>query len=163
MNYFFTLSMLILLNGCYGGYHIAEKYMKHANDNHSLDDIIMRYADRTDPTLIALYLKYGDIGAKYSLPYLDFVPDKYRDYFKIHEYDGQESIRVDYAKYKMDTIKKLAEESDCVSSDEILRIYNETDNRSSAIYDEEYNREIAALPNIDDLIIDDEPPDKQTI
>jgi len=131
--------MLILLNSCYGGFDIAYKYSIHASIGYTIPN---KY--RTDPVILALFMKYGpEIGTKHSEIYMEFIPDKYSEFYRIHEYDGQENIIIDYAKYKVQKIKKLAEESDCISADAILRITDETDLYDSDIHDEEYNRCVA--------------------
>jgi hypothetical protein len=63
------------------------------------------FLDRTDPILIQIYYELGnEINDTFAELIIRKIERKYKDCYRISEYDGLESIKIDYAKYKL---KKL--------------------------------------------------------
>lgn len=101
----------VLLNVCYGGWRISKKAMqlytlrKSENSNNYLNR-------RSNPILIQIYKELGDEfdGEKYSKTGIEKIPKKYENYYFITEYDGLETVEIDYTKYQLDNLKKNIKE-----------------------------------------------------
>jgi hypothetical protein len=97
----------VLYNSCYGGWCISEKAMqlytlrKTTNSNNYL-------SKRNDPVLIQIYNELGNDfdENKYSKTAISKIPKKYENYYFIYEYDGLESVEIDYTKYQLNNLKK---------------------------------------------------------
>jgi hypothetical protein len=60
---------------------------------------------RTDPILIQIYNELGDeMNTKCCKIRIKKIPKKYENYYYISEYDGKESIEIDFTNYKLDTV-----------------------------------------------------------
>ena len=101
----------VLLNDCYGGWSISNKalqlYKLRKTNNSS--NYVRR---RSDPLLIQIYKELGNEfdGEKYSKTGIEKIPKKYENYYFISEYDGLETVEIDYTKYEMDNLKKNIKE-----------------------------------------------------
>ena len=112
----------VLLNDCYGGWQISNK-AKKLYELRKTKDSIRR---RSDPILVQIYKELGDEfdGGKYSKTGIEKIPKKYEKYFIISEYDGLESIEIDYTKYELDHLKqKIKEilENNSMNNDEKIK------------------------------------------
>ena len=98
----------VLYNGCYGGWEISEKAMElYKLRNTNYDSIKLEIYDfcRTDPILIQIYHELGDeMNTDCSYIKMEKIQKKYEKYYYITEYDGSECVKIDYSKYKFDTI-----------------------------------------------------------
>ena len=67
---------------------------------------------RSDPILIQIYKELGDEfdDKKYSNTKIEKIPKKYENYYYISEYDGLETVEIDYIKYQLDNLKKNIKE-----------------------------------------------------
>jgi hypothetical protein len=94
----------ILYNNCYGSWSLsskADQLYKLRHTNYNLD-----YRD--DPILVQIYKELGDeFDNKYSETKIWKIPKKYKNYYYISEYDGNECVKIDYAKYILDNIKEI--------------------------------------------------------
>jgi hypothetical protein len=113
----------VLYNRCYGGWKISEKAMElYKARNGIYNSMELESVDlcRSDPILIQIYNELGDefsIGC--SNIKIKKISKKYEKYYYITEYDGLESLEIDYAQYKVDTI--------CYKITEILQSTNPND------------------------------------
>ena len=102
----------VLYNACYGGWGISPKayeLYKTRNNNVSPRGKIKKI--RTDPILIQIWHELGpDFDTKYSKTEIDIFPKKYANYITFTEYDGSESVDIDYAQYELDNIKNKIKE-----------------------------------------------------
>jgi hypothetical protein len=99
----------ILYNISYGGWGISDKAMelyKLRNVNYNSMELISdEELSRTDPILIQIYNELGDeMNTKFCKIRIKKIPKKYENYYYISEYDGKESIRIDFTNYKLDTL-----------------------------------------------------------
>jgi hypothetical protein len=100
----------VLLNDCYGGWRISDKASKLYTSRKTKDSnyYIRR---RSDPILIQIYKELGDeFDEKYSKTNIEKIPKKYENYYYISEYDGLETVEIDYTKYELDNLKKNIKE-----------------------------------------------------
>jgi len=118
----------VLYNDCYGGWRISPKayeLYKTRNNNVSPRGKIKKI--RTDPILIQIYHELGnEFDTKNSKTEIDIFPKKYENYFSFKEYDGLESVHIDYAQYELDNIKNKIKEilQSSLSNDEKINEFN---------------------------------------
>jgi hypothetical protein len=95
----------VLYNNCYGGWGVSNKakdLYKLRKMNNSINDYLSK---RSDPILIQIYHELGDeFDQKYSKTAIEKIPKKYEKYYFISEYDGLETVEIDYTKYKLDNL-----------------------------------------------------------
>lgn len=123
----------ILYNGCHGGWGISDKAVKLYNSKKleidpswspildgsfsSLDEI-----ERHDKILIQIYHELGDkMNGRHSCIRVCAILKEYEKYYDIDEYDGWESVNIDIAQYKYDTLKSTMKDiliDDTISSDD---------------------------------------------
>lgn len=101
----------ILYNACYGGWGLSDK----ANELYSLrrmQNSNNYLSKRSDPILIQIYNELGDEfdNKKYSKTIIKKIPKKYEKYYLISEYDGLETVDIDYIKYELDNLKRNIKE-----------------------------------------------------
>lgn len=107
----------VLYNVCYGGWGISNKAKElytlrtPKNSNNFYDYYDYYYSKRSDPILIQIYNELGDeFDRKYSKTSIQKIPKKYEKYYDIHEYDGLETVEIDYTKYELDSLKQKIKE-----------------------------------------------------
>ena len=95
----------VLLNDCYGGWRISNKAIELYKLRRTKDSYNRR---RSDPIFVEIYKELGDEfdGGKGSKTGIEKIPKKYENHYIITEYDGLESIEIDYTKYELDHLKK---------------------------------------------------------
>ena len=118
----------VLFNDCYGGWQISNK----ANKLYTLrktKDSNYYIRRRSDPILVQIYKELGDEfdGGKHSKTGIEKIPKKYENHYIISEYDGLESVEIDYTKYELDHLKqKIKEiiENNSMDNDEKINQFN---------------------------------------
>ena len=100
----------ILYNTRYGRWVISNKAMelyklrKTINFNYYLHK-------RNDPILVQIYKELGDeFDGNCSSTKIEKIPKKYENYYFISEYDGLETVEIDYTKYQLDNLKQKIKE-----------------------------------------------------
>jgi hypothetical protein len=111
----------VLYNYCYGHWGMSDKakelytLRKTKNSN----NYIRR---RNDPILIQIYNELGnEFDERNSKTSIEKIPKKYENYYYISEYDGLETIEIDYTKYELDNLKQNIKEileNNCIDKDE---------------------------------------------
>ena len=100
----------ILYNDIYGGWRISNK----ANKLYTLrttNDSNYYLFKRSDPILIQIFKELGDeFDGKYSKTVIAKIPKKYKNYYYIKEYDGLETVEIDFTKYELNNLKKNIKE-----------------------------------------------------
>ena len=112
----------VLYNNWYGGWNISDKtkelyeLRKINNSNYC--------RRRNDPILIQIYNELGnEFDGKHSKTYIEKIPKKYENYYFISEYDGLETVEIDYTKYELDNLKQNIKEiieNDSLDNDETI-------------------------------------------
>lgn len=125
--------MKILINGCYGGFGISDEakaeYERRTGEKISYDcDNDNRY----NPILIQIREEFGRdrFSGDYASIHIKTIDEIYKDYYTINEYDGIESIEIDYAGYERDNLIykiKMILRSTIPNEQKILEISNLVD------------------------------------
>lgn len=109
----------VVYNACYGGFTMSpfalDEYNKRLleRDPHAepLNDVYSPRRD--DPILNDLCKEFGrNVSGKYSNLQLKSFPIKYKTFLKWSDYDGQESVSIDYCKYVLHHIREISEKED---------------------------------------------------
>ena len=101
----------VVYNNRYGGFGMAknglEEYNRRTLQNITYADVI----DRSDPILIEIVETMGkDVNDKNSRLAIKEFPMKYKSFLKWSDYDGNESVVIDYDKYLIHHIKVVKDE-----------------------------------------------------
>jgi len=112
----------VIYNDCHGGFDLSEKGM--AEYNHRTSQLT--YPDgisRDDPVLLHMVetMDPAVINSKNSRLTIKEFPIAFRDFLVWSEYDGKESVRVDYHNYIVHTVKSVLE-ADVSAEEKIGRI-----------------------------------------
>lgn len=96
----------ILYNDKYGGWGISKKafelYQLRSGSNSEFES---DFHSRNDPILVQIYKELGnDFDDKFSRSKIKKIPKKYEYFYYIEEYDGNECVKIDYKKYKLNNI-----------------------------------------------------------
>jgi len=100
----------ILYNATYGGWTISDKAMElySLRKTESSNNYVRK---RINPILIQIYKELSDeFDGKYSKTLIQKIPKKYEKHYYISEYDGLETVDIDYTKYELDNLKKNIKE-----------------------------------------------------
>lgn len=104
----------ILINYKYGGYTISKKAQDELLKLNK-DADIMEYKNsfdskyRTDPDIIKVFHELGDEFSQ-SVKCIK-INKVYRNYIEISDYDGKESVEIDYKSYFTDNLKNILSKS----------------------------------------------------
>ena len=99
----------ILYNACYGGWGISNKAMElYKLKTNNFDNY---YPRRNDTILIEIYKELGDeFDEKHSKTLIEKIPKQYENFYYISEYDGLETVKINYTKYELYNLKKNIKE-----------------------------------------------------
>lgn len=104
----------VLICGSYGGWGISSKARKKYRDrtegiNKEIpeDSAYYKYGiERHDPILVQIYKELGEeFNHRHSRAEIEEIPKKYENYYTISEYDGLESVNIDYYRYDKEMYK----------------------------------------------------------
>jgi len=121
----------VLYNYCYGGFNPSEKAkelyiekMLEIDKDFDTENFVMYLVDRDDPILIEIFYKLGveKFSGSYSRIKSQKIPKKFKDCFDIGEYDGKESVNIDYRKYKLDRIREILKNEEFSNDEKIIKI-----------------------------------------
>lgn len=123
----------IVYNKGYGGFGMSQSGLEEYNRRTLLNVLYSDIIDRSDPILIEVVETMGkDINDENSSLAIKEFPIKYKSFLKWYEYDGKETVRIDYDAYLIHYIRVVMNEM--MSSDEkvhyIEQLYKEYDARS---------------------------------
>jgi len=112
----------VIYNDCHGGFDLSEQGMTEYN--HRTSQLI--YPDgisRDDPVLLHMVetMDPAVINSKHSRLTIKEFPIAFRNFLVWSEYDGKESVRVDYHAYIVHTVKSVLE-ADVSAEEKIGRI-----------------------------------------
>jgi hypothetical protein len=112
-----------------------EEYNRRTLQRLTYTDVI----DRSDPILIELVETMGkEVNDEHSRLAIKEFPMKYKSFLKWGDYDGNESVDIDYDKYLIHHVREIKDEM-ISSYEKIVRIdqlYEEYDARPTSYLDE---------------------------
>jgi len=122
-----------MYNACHGGFSFSQAAIDEYNRRKDplVPDLNSNAhgLDRTDQLMIDICadMQY-DANGLYAAIKTEYIPIRFKDHFIITEYDGYESVNVDYNGYTLDKIKDILH-SDFIANDQkiglLLEIVNE--------------------------------------
>jgi hypothetical protein len=103
----------VLYNTCYGGFNMSRKAVELINKKYqeigkqpinSYD-----YVSRTDPVILEIYEQLGsdNFSGINSKIQIEYIKKRYINFIKIDEYDGMESVIIDYSSSVITQIDKI--------------------------------------------------------
>ena len=115
----------VVYNAKYGGFGLSDEGIKQYNKRTSQTLSPYDYIPRDDMNLIELVEIMGkDINDKYSKLKIKEFPIKYKSFLQWSEYDGNESVHINYDKYLIYHIKYIKNNSMLTSDEKIIMIEN---------------------------------------
>lgn len=104
-------SFKVVYNNCFGGFDLSVKGLKEYNRRTLKNITLPDYIDREDPILIEMVetMDPTDINSKHSNLQVKEFPKKFQSFLEWSEYDGSESVKINYNKYIVDTVKFIIE------------------------------------------------------
>lgn len=113
----------VVYNKKYGGFDISLEGLAEYNRRTGKD---VKYAEaihNEDPVLISLVKEMGDkINTKNSKLCIATFSKEFHDFLEWHEYDGKESVLIDYQKYIVYHVKKICDNRDVSEEQKIKQI-----------------------------------------
>lgn len=104
-----------LYNTCYGGFHFSKAFMERVNERRVAagrppykSEYEASYStERSDPDVIATYLELGrkESSGRLASISITWVPREFLDLAHIREYDGTESVGVDFTLVKANLLE----------------------------------------------------------
>jgi hypothetical protein len=131
----------VVYNAKYGGFGLSKEGLSEYNKRmshvvHDADEI-----SRDDPILIELVKSMGNqINDKYSKLKIMEFPIKYKSFLKWEEYDGYESVFINYDRYIIHAIQCVMHNNSLTSDEKLITIeelYKEYHQRPKSILDKE--------------------------
>ena len=115
------MSIRVMYNECYGGFGFSDlakgEYCKRCPGATDIDNI-----ERHDPIMVQIVADLGSerASASFSKIGLEEIPSQYVDHYSILEYDGMETVRIRYNKYKLDYARLILKNQELLSQTEQL-------------------------------------------
>ena len=128
----------VVYNNRYGGFGMnqygLEEYNRRTLQNLTYADVI----DRSDPILIEIVETMGkNVNDEHSRLAIKEFPMKYKSFLTWSDYDGNESVDIDYDKYLIHHVREVKDEM--ISSYQkialIDQLYEEYDSRPKSYLD----------------------------
>ena len=117
----------VMYNTCYGGFSLSEaaitEYNRRKSPNTPKLNAMGMHIDRTDPLMIQIIREMGkQANGMCSDIRLDHIPPQYKNNYYIQEYDGTETVQIDYKGYLLDEIQKIIHDSSISAEDKVSRM-----------------------------------------
>jgi len=115
----------IVYNACYGGFDLSSNALNEYNKRTSQNIVLPDYIDREDLVLIDMVttMDSEELNSKNSKLKIKEFPIKFKEFLSWHEYDGKETVSIDYDKYIVQNVKIILQ-SDTTSDEKIKLITN---------------------------------------
>ena len=113
----------VVYNDKYGGFDISPEGLAEYKKRSGKDVKYAEAISSEDPVLISLVKEMGDkINTKNSKLRIATFSKEFRNFLKWSEYDGKESVCVDYQKYIVYHVKKICDDQDMLEEQKIKQI-----------------------------------------
>ena len=120
----------VMYNAAYGGFSFSEEAKRLYCEDRGIAMLGMNFYEmkRTDPCMIKLVKELKQkVNSTFSNIQLEKIEKKYENFFSIEEYDGYESVSIDYKGFKLDEIRRVMDDEALawdVKEKKIRRILN---------------------------------------
>lgn len=117
------MSYKVVYNSVFGGFGMSKKGLEEYNRLTSKNVIHAEAIASDDPILIHLVETMGDaIHTEYSNLKIKEFPMKYKGFLKWADYDGRETVRIDYEQYLISNIRDVKDDTNLSCDEKIERI-----------------------------------------
>jgi hypothetical protein len=117
------MSYKVVYNSVFGGFGMSKEGLAKYNRLTSKDVKHAQAISPDDPILIHLVETMGDaMDTEYSRLKIKEFPIKYKSFLKWTEYDGRETVRIDYERYLISTVQSVIDDLSTSSDEKIARI-----------------------------------------
>ena len=125
----------VMINTCYGGFHLSKDAMLEYKRRKAGDAKTSRAGEdeespwsggleRHDQLMVQIVREMGvKAHGSYSKITIEDIPAHFADYYKINEYDGTESLHIDYDAYIIDMAKAALKDGNLTKTEKIARAY----------------------------------------
>jgi len=131
------MSFKVVYNGKHGGFDLSPDAFAEYNRRTGKECAYADEIDRMDPILIQLVEEMGPaINVPHSRLKIKEFPEKYRRFLDWYEYDGNESVNIDYSAYLIYSVRCLKNNKSLTADQILSRIqeaYTEYDARPKSI------------------------------
>jgi len=129
----------VMVNTCYGGFHLSKEAMHEYKRRKAMNEGSANPSEagegeqepgwgveieRHDQLMVQIV---REMGAKacgfYSKITIEDIPSHFANYYKINEYDGTESLQIDYDAYIIDMAKEALKDGNLTKTEKISRAY----------------------------------------
>lgn len=119
----------VAINCCYGGFSLSDKAVEELRkrigdpkiEKYSFEYYYDEYT-RHHPILIEVIKELGEeVNGPFAEIEIVYIEEKYKNHYKVTEYDGMEGIRIKYDNYKLDMIKEIIK-SDVDNDEKVTKI-----------------------------------------
>ena len=112
--------LTVMINRCYGGFCYSDEAM--AEYHKIKPGVEMHEIERHDEVMVEIVQRMGKkaCGILCEIGF-ETINEVYRDHYKIDDYDGVESIRINYAQYMIDRIRDIMDNRDLSSEQKCLQ------------------------------------------
>jgi hypothetical protein len=118
----------VLYNRGYGGFGLSEEAMALYKTR---TDATFKDYNRSDPCMVQIVRELGQRASERgSNVQIESIPVKFASCYRIREYDGDETVAIDFGKYKLDCIRDIVDNS-LISSDNKVALVQFTLNENS--------------------------------
>ena len=112
----------VVYNNCYGGFDLSAEALAEYNRQTSKNITIPEYIDREDTVLIKMVetMDAKEINTKNSKLKIKEFDKKFESFLSWYDYDGKESVKIDYDKYIVNNVKFIINRD--VSAEEKIKL-----------------------------------------
>jgi hypothetical protein len=112
----------VVYNNCYGGFDLSAEGLAEYNRQTSKNITIPDYINREDTVLITMVetMDPKKINSKNSKLKITEFDKKFKSFLSWDDYDGKESVKIDYNKYIVHTVEFIINKD--ISDDEKIKI-----------------------------------------
>ena len=115
----------VLYNDCYGGFNVSEKAFEMYNEKTKKSKLnSMNFVCRHNPLLIEILNEIGEkeFSGDCSKIKVNYIDEKYKNFYKIEEYDGLENVKIMHDKYNLYLMNRIVFDIEITSDEKIEKL-----------------------------------------
>lgn len=108
-----------MINRCYGGFNYSDEAM--AEYHKVRPGVLEHEIERHDEVMLDIVQRMGKKawGSACEIGF-ETIDEVYRDFYEIDDYDGVESIRIQFDRYMIDGIRKIIANRDLTDEQKVI-------------------------------------------